>query len=259
MFTLTAPNLGVFKGSGAFGKVYEATWKDERVAVKVVNTTISGYTQVLQELHALTYIPCEFNVCKVFGSYLHDEDSIGIIMELCDFDLFDYISKTGPLAELQAKPIFRDVANSLNFMHVNGLYHCDIKLDNIMIKDGVVKIVDFGLMNSSQSAGSMNYAPPETWTKGKPGSHTDVWSLAICVYACLTNGFPWEIAHTTDIRYTTIISKNVSTVEAIFLYYKRSCSFSLELIDLLNNMMITSPNRRISMEQVYNSSWLVEK
>ena len=225
MFTLTAPICGAIKGSGSFGEVYEATWKEERVAVKVVNTTKTGYTQVLQELHALTSIPCEFNVCKVFGSYFYDEDSIGIIMELCDFDLFDLISTSGPLTEIQAKPIFRDVAKSLNFMHVNGLYHCDIKLDNIMIKDGVVKIVDFGLMNSASNAGSISYAPPESFTKTKPGSHTDVWGLAICIYACITNTFPWEIAHSSDIRYSTIfeitiLSKDVSMVEAMFFCYK---------------------------------------
>ena len=250
MFTLTAPNIGIIKGSGAYGSVYEATWKNERVAVKVVNTAKSGYTQVLQELHALTSIPYEFNVCKVFGSYLHSEDCIGIIMELCDFDLFDLISRSGSLTETQSKIIFRDVAKSLNFMHMNELYHCDIKLENIMIKDGAVKIVDFGLMNSTHSAGSVSYAAPESWTRARPGSHTDVWCLAICIYACLTSTFPWQVAYESDQGYskimTTMTRTTISLVEAIFVAHKKTCFFSQEAIDLLNDicLLYTSPSPR---------------
>ena len=65
--------------------------------------------------------------------------------------------------------MLKQIALGLNYLHGKNLSHRDIDPKNIMIKDGVIKIVDFGfsshLRSDSEMANSMagkrNYAAPE--------------------------------------------------------------------------------------------------
>ena len=54
------------------------------------------------------------------------------------------IEEKGSIEERQLVDILRQIAEGLNYMHDKNLFHRDIDPRNIMIKEGVIKIVDFG-------------------------------------------------------------------------------------------------------------------
>ncbi|MDQ3336026.1 MAG: serine/threonine protein kinase [Myxococcota bacterium] len=74
-----------------------------------------------------------------------------------------------------------------------GLVHHDVSLGNIVVLyNGQVKLVDFGVARASQHAGSLKvhgkigYMAPEK-LRGKPGDRrSDVWSLGVVLWEALT-------------------------------------------------------------------------
>ena len=69
-------------------------------------------------------------------------------MEKCDIDLWhkikNIIEEKGLIEEKQLVKILRQIAEGLKYMHDKNLGHRDVDPRNIMIKDGIIKIVDFG-------------------------------------------------------------------------------------------------------------------
>ena len=61
-------------------------------------------------------------------------------------DLFDYISKQEFLAENIARKIFRQVLDAVLYCELKGVFHRDIKDENIILdlKTGEAKLADFG-------------------------------------------------------------------------------------------------------------------
>jgi len=61
-------------------------------------------------------------------------------------DLFDYITRRGALPEPQARDILRQTIVILAAVHEKGVYHRDIKDENMLIdaQTGRVRLIDFG-------------------------------------------------------------------------------------------------------------------
>ena len=75
---------------------------------------------------------------KVYSSYWHIE-------QLKNVELFDLIVNAGPFSETIAKPLFKQLLSVLMYLHELGIYHGDIKPDNIGVgQDFKLKLLDFG-------------------------------------------------------------------------------------------------------------------
>ena len=107
------------------------------------------------------------NIVKL-ADYLEDDDFYYIVMEYCDTNLKNYMvlecnEKIG-FPEERAKQIFYQIVKGMLTVHENGVIHRDLKLENILIKNGVFKIADFGLskevpqdMTTHTIAGTQDY------------------------------------------------------------------------------------------------------
>lgn len=61
-------------------------------------------------------------------------------------DLLNFVRKRSKLTENTAKYIFKQIIETLRFIHSNKIVHRDIKLDNILIDlSNQIKICDFGI------------------------------------------------------------------------------------------------------------------
>jgi serine/threonine protein kinase len=58
--------------------------------------------------------------------------------------LEEYVKNKGPLPERLALPLLRDVVNAACILYDRNITHRDIKAQNILIKEGVAKLADFG-------------------------------------------------------------------------------------------------------------------
>ncbi|MDQ3282676.1 MAG: protein kinase [Acidobacteriota bacterium] len=115
----------------------------------------------------------------------------------------------------QIGDIVAQVAEGLDFAHAKGIVHRDVKPANIILLEGNrAKITDFGiakiasgganLTTTGQFLGTPNYMAPEQ-IKGAPvDGRTDIFSLGICLYECLTRRKPFGGDSLTSISYKIV-------------------------------------------------------
>ncbi len=112
----------------------------------------------------------------------------------------------------------RQIADGLIHAHNKGIYHLDLKPQNILLDDeGSPKITDFGLAKigarsslSMQVGFSPLYAAPEQIdpaTFGKPDARTDIYLLGMIFYELLTGKMPYEGSSPTAL-FGMILSGN---------------------------------------------------
>src|SRR5437870_3462082 len=124
----------------------------------------------------------------------------------------------GPLKIEQALDIGSQVASALCAAHDAGLTHRDIKPENIMMrKDGIVKVLDFGLAKLTERKaddseattlfhtkqgtvlGTAHYMSPEQ-ARGLPlDARTDIFSFGVVLYEMVAGKTPFAGETTTDV------------------------------------------------------------
>src|SRR5881227_2144342 len=129
-------------------------------------------------------------------------------------NLKEILAQGRPLTFEQIGEIIAQVADALDFAHTKGIVHRDVKPANIILLDGMrAKITDFGiakitsggnLTTTGQFLGTPNYMAPEQ-IKGAPvDGRTDIFSLGICLYECLTRRKPFGGDSLTSISYKIV-------------------------------------------------------
>ena len=209
-------------GCGAFGGVFRAVQiangrkLNKRVAVKLM---LSGTIQ-LEELNFALDLPSHQNLVQHFTGNnveIRGFPMFYLVMELADCTLADFVKKRGgQISSSEAKPIVRDIAQGLNFLHEldsgnsqdKRYVHRDLKLLNILQVGGIWKIADFGLskaldrgtMQASKIAGTPYYMPPELFRNRYVSTKWDVWSLGVMIIEMLTGHFPFESPYQDELE-----------------------------------------------------------
>ncbi len=116
------------------------------------------------------------------------------------------------------------ICNALEAAHSAGIVHRDIKPENIMLrKDGIVKVLDFGLAKLSQENsslfpeaetlaftepglvfGTISYMSPEQARGQKIDQRTDIFSLGVVLYEMIAVRIPFEGATASDILVSVL-------------------------------------------------------
>jgi serine/threonine protein kinase len=133
-----------------------------------------------------------------------DRSQVYMVMEWVDGRLLrKALGEAGKFPQERAIKIAVAVADTLDYIHRNGVVHRDLKPENIMI-DGEdrIKLIDFGIAGQvgakrltfaklTQVAGTPDYISPEQ-VKGKRGDgRSDIYALGVMLYEMLTGKTPF--------------------------------------------------------------------
>lgn len=161
-------------GSGGMGEVYRA--RDLRlrreVAVKVLPSFLSAdrerlrrFEQEAQAAAALSHP----NILAVFqmGTY---QNAPYLVSELLEGETLRTHISRGALSVRRAIEFAIQIAHGLAAAHEKGIVHRDLKPENLfVIKDGRVKILDFGLAKLKQPARRSEKSTPTLGEETEPG------------------------------------------------------------------------------------------
>ncbi len=165
-----------YLGGGGFAWVFQAKRKDrEKVAIKIpaIKDEKTGKLFISEVANWNTLDHKNIVRLNSFNIYPHPY----LEMELCDGSL-----ETGRREIGEAAWIVHEIANGLKHAHERNIVHGDIKHANILVKDGKLKISDWGLSKvkrgkSFSVAGiTPEFAAPEQFI-GKADERTDIWQL----------------------------------------------------------------------------------
>jgi serine/threonine-protein kinase len=138
--------------------------------------------------------------------YDYGEDGAAVspylVMELVDGPSLARVLAAGPLAPARAMDVLAQAAAGLQAAHAAGLVHRDVKPGNLLVgRSGQVKITDFGIAHAAWSApltqtgalvGTPAYLAPERVTGGPATPASDLYSLGVVGYQCLTGAAPFD-------------------------------------------------------------------
>lgn len=132
-----------------------------------------------------------------------EEQELGYIaMEVLDgTDLKECCKKNNLLPVKRVLEIVSLVSDALDYAHHQGVVHRDIKPANIMLmKDGTVKVTDFGIARITSSSktqtgivlGTPSYMSPEQLAGTRVDGRSDLFSLGVVLFELLTGEKPFQ-------------------------------------------------------------------
>lgn len=168
-------------------------------------------------------------------------------------ELFDYIVKYQKVEEATACRFFQQIISGVEYLSKLKIVHRDLKPENLLLDyDQGIKLVDFGLSNTYKqgellktACGSPCYAAPEMIAgKRYNGTMVDLWSCGVILFALLAGYLPFEDPNTSNL-YKKILSAD----------FEMPNFLSPEAQDLINRILTTDPDKRITIAQIKLHPW----
>ena len=251
--------VGKVVGVGSYGKV-RAAWHrltGSKVAIKTYDKSKLKDPAHWKRVHSEIKIMEQVSHPRIARMYeaVETPKRMHLIMECLDGgNLCSYVKAKRRLSEDESRKIFFQILQSIEYLHMLGVTHRDIKLENVLFANANdIKLIDFGFSTVCQPGkrlkvfcGTPSYMAPEivrrTEYEGKP---VDMWSLGILLYALLCGCFPFRAKSYPDL-YRRIARGTFAIPEEL----------SASVKDLLNQLLTVDINQRITASAAMRHSWL---
>lgn len=188
-------------GRGGFSVVYRARQValERPVAIKVMLADLDEEDQVRRftnECRVLGKLGLHRHVVDVFDAGVTDEGRPFIVMKFYGRGaLSDRLKSSGPLSAVEVVDVGVKMAAALQAAHAIGVFHRDVKPDNILVDDeGEPVLTDFGVAAVADAAGqytssvafSRAHVAPEVLDRNAFGVASDVYGLGSTLFTLLT-------------------------------------------------------------------------
>lgn len=214
-------------GQGGMGTVYRAYDRltGEHVALKHVTlqkenlqfashaTSMDVEVALAQEFKTLASLRHP-HIISVLDYGFNESLQPYFTMELLE-NAQDIVEAASLLSQDDQIQLLVQVLQALAYLHRRGIIHRDLKPDNVLVIDGHVKVLDFGLaiskdyltMGDDVVAGTLAYMAPEI-LQGRPASiASDMYAVGVIGYEIFAEKYPFEVKEVSrlihDIMFTT--------------------------------------------------------
>lgn len=198
-------------GAGGMAVVYRAedAILGRTVALKTLHRRYaeipSFRRRFRQEARAMASLDHE-NIVKVYD-IAHDGEVPFIVAEcVAGRDIGTLLTgrRGGALNEHFVRRLGAQLLRALSYAHERGIIHRDIKPSNILVTaSGIVKVADFGIARiveddaaeagePGEIVGSARYMSPEQLRGWNATPRSDVYSVGVLLYHCLTGRAPFS-------------------------------------------------------------------
>ena len=199
--------LGTVIASGGMAQVRRGTDQvlGREVAVKILHPHLAADPMLVDRFRREAVAAARLTDPAIVSIYdtVTDGAINAIVMEMVHgITLRQFIDQRGPLPPDDAVDVAAGVAQALQVAHEAGIVHRDIKPANILLcDDRRVKVADFGiakaglgddLTQAGTMIGTAKYLAPEQVEGGHVDPRTDIYSLGVVLYECLTGRPPFE-------------------------------------------------------------------
>lgn len=174
------------------GKICECIYNQKKCIAKIMNIKHGNC-----EKNIIDKIGQHPNIIKKIDDFEQDNKLV-MIFERADCDLFEWFNKKIKLNHvitLTTKLTYlKMIAKGLAHIHETGS-HRDIKLENILILNKVIKICDFGFATTKTfkqtTCGTPLYSPPEVGLgKSYNCKKVDIYNFGILIYILIDESYP---------------------------------------------------------------------
>uniref|UniRef100_A0A6Q2XEB8 non-specific serine/threonine protein kinase n=1 Tax=Esox lucius TaxID=8010 RepID=A0A6Q2XEB8_ESOLU len=263
-YTISSQVLGL----GINGKVLECTNKKtgEKCALKILYDSPKARREV--ELHwRVSGGPYIVRILSLYENMHHGKKCLLIVMECMEGgELFSRIQARGDQAftEREASEIMREIGTAIDFLHNMNIAHRDIKPENLLYtrKDssGTLKLTDFGFAKETNIHNLLQtpcytpyYVAPEVLGPEKYDKSCDMWSLGVIMYILLC-GFPPFYSNTGQ-AISPGMKRRIRMGQYEF-PKPEWAEVSEEAKQLINQLLKTDPNERMTITQFMNHPWI---
>lgn len=142
-----------------------------------------------------------------------------------------------------------------------NIFHRDLKPSNILLKEGEIRIADFGLSKicdplhtSNTQVGTPYFMSPQSLqSKNYNLEKNDVWSAGVMLYYMLFRKYPWFVRE-NDTHASLIEVINVTNLN----FPSSIIAVSEETKDLIKNMLEIEEEARFEWEEIVNMNIIRE-
>merc|ERR1712137_86651 len=212
------------------------------------------------------------NIVRLYDTY-EDADNIYLALEYCGGgDFGDKVKERAlNLMEFEVADWMRQILSAVAVLHDKDICHRDIKPDNFMIADGVLKLSDFGLAvyllperNLTDKTGTPAFMAPEQHNLPQKsrgyGLPVDVWAAGVVMHMLLHCGrhpFHSEKGLNMDCLLKGQFSKNGNESNSFFGFIGavKKERFSNAALNLCREMVNPSATSRITASSALQSPW----
>ena len=203
--------------------------------------------------------------------FFETKETFHIVIDLANGgDLMRRLSRRKRYTEYDGRNVAREFLSAIAHIHKCNVIHRDLKPDNLLLeKDDVdslgVKVGDFGFAKPITNGflktrcGTPAYVAPEICVGAQYGKGVDVWSCGVILYLLLSGKIPFTVRKEAGKNHD---------MKALFLKIRAADyvfddqvwgPISMPAKQLIAQMLTVDPNRRITIEEALNSTWIMTK
>ena len=253
-------------GAGSFGKAFLVECQSDKslAVIKQIDINSIKSKKEKDNIEKEGKILEQLNHINIIGFrevYNTKKGKIWIVMDYADGgDLSDKIKSTKEshefITENEVLNYFTQMCLAIKHIHDRKIIHRDLKAQNIFLeKNGTIKLGDFGIAKvleqtvaqANTQVGTPYYISPEIIKGKKYSFETDIWSLGVILYEMCALDVPIKAKNLHELYMKISSWKGVPPLPGMY---------SKELQDLVDNILVSDPKKRLSINQILKNDLL---